>query len=32
MSFCYSKIDLKLLPFENLEKELKNKKKNYFFA
>jgi hypothetical protein len=28
MTFSCSKLDLKRLPFENLEKELKNKKKN----
>jgi hypothetical protein len=30
MPFCYSKIDLKLLPFEKLGKELKNKKEKFF--
>jgi hypothetical protein len=30
--FSCSKIGLKLLHFENLEKELKNKKKNSFFS
>jgi hypothetical protein len=32
MPFCCSKNDLKQLHFENLEKELKNKKKSFFSA
>jgi hypothetical protein len=28
MTFSYSKFNFKLPPFENLEKQLKNKKKN----